>query len=91
MATNKVLLTVCELPPLCDHIPTKGGGHTRLELFFEDAVLLDQVRDQLRLTPIDPACEGRQEKSKMDGFDHPGSVSEKSQPFLWHRDRILRP
>ena len=47
----------------------------RLELFLEDAVLLDQIGDHAGLLAVGPRREGRQEELKLDGLDHPGRVS----------------
>ena len=51
----------------------------KLELFFEDAVLLDHLCDQLRLMTGNPAGERSQEEMKMDGFNHAASVSDVRQ------------
>jgi hypothetical protein len=48
----------------------------RLKLFFEDAVLFDQVGNHDRLLTTDPAGERGQEELKMDDFNHAASVSD---------------
>jgi hypothetical protein len=40
------------------------------KLFLQDAVLLDQILDQLGLVPVDPASEGREEESQWEAIRH---------------------
>ena len=52
-------------------------------------VLLDEIGDHLRLLAADPAGEGSQEEMKMDGFNHPASVSDDPQGVVSQRGRVF--
>jgi hypothetical protein len=48
----------------------------RLQLFFEDSILFDQVGDNSRLPASDPSSKRRQQELEMNRFNHPTIVSE---------------
>jgi len=61
----------------------------RPELFFEDAVLFNQISDHARLVTANPASERSQEELQMDGFNHAASVSNVRQVVALKFDRIF--
>jgi hypothetical protein len=48
----------------------------RFQLLLQNAILFNQVRNQVRLLTPDPSSERGQEKLKLDGLDHAASISE---------------
>jgi len=60
----------------------------RPKLFFEDAVLFNQISDHSRLVTANPPGERSQEELQMDGFNHAASVSEVRQLVALKRDRV---
>ena len=61
----------------------------RLELFFQNAVLFDQIGDHGRLLTTDPAGKRGQQKLELDVFKHSRSVSDRRQVVLLQHDRIF--
>jgi len=65
------------------------ASSTRFELFFQNAILFDQVGDHARLLTAYPGGERRQEELQVNGASHAGSVSDLRQVIVWQRDPIF--
>ena len=74
-------------PPLV--IGKVQASPTRLELFFEDAVLFDKVGDYCSLPATNPTGERGQKELQIDDFRHPGSISGCPQVVTLQRDRVF--
>ena len=61
----------------------------RPELFFEDAVLFNQVSDHARLATANPPSQRSQEELKMYGVNHAASVSEVRQVVAMNYDLVF--